>query len=53
MRTSVLDVQKKNFGLFKIYDVSAWTRGGVWVSANKGGGSIFRKFVRTSFMDGP
>jgi len=32
----------KNIKFFKIYGVFAWTRG-----------SIFRKFVQSSFMDGP
>jgi len=41
----------KNLEYFEIYGVSARTRG---VSAEKEeGGSIFRDFVRTSFMDGP
>jgi len=41
MRTSAL-FGAKNFGFFKLYDVSARTRE-----------SIFRDFVRTSFIDGP
>jgi len=43
MRTFAL-FGAKNFGFFEIYGVSARTRGK---------GSIFRDFVRTSFMDGP
>jgi len=48
IRTSAL---AKNFGLYKIYGVSAQTRG--LTSADKGKGSIFHDFVRMSFMDGP
>jgi len=48
--TSALLVQKKNFGFFKIYGVSARTR--EWGSADKGG-SMFRNFVWSSFIDGP
>jgi len=42
MWTSAL-FRAKRFGIFEIYVVSARTRRG----------SIFRNFVRTSFMDGP
>jgi len=48
----------KNFEFFEIYGVSARTRGEGGLShcghfADNGGrGSIFRNFVRTSFMDG-
>jgi len=56
MRTSVL-FGAKNFGLFEIYGVSARTRRerveSVRTFCGQGGGSIFRDFVRTSFMDGP
>jgi len=56
MRTSAL-FATKNFKFFKIYGVSAQTMGrGLRQCvhfADKGEGSIFRDFVRTSFMDGP
>jgi len=57
VRTSAL-FSTKNVGCFEIYGVSARIRegkGGIEpVRAFCGkGGSIFRDFVRTSFMDGP
>jgi len=58
MRTSAL-FWCKNIGFFKIFGVSARTRGrGREVEASAdilrtGGRSIFRDFVRTSFMDEP
>jgi len=52
MQTFVL-FSTKNFGYFKIYCASTWTRGG---SANADilgqMGLIFCNLVRTSFMDG-
>jgi len=51
----------KNFGFFEIYGVSARTKS-MWDRASADilqtrregvRGSIFRDFVRTSFMDGP
>jgi len=39
--------------IFKIYGVSARTRGGIKPVRTRGRGSVFRDFVRTSFMDGP
>jgi len=55
MRTSSL-FGAKNFGFFETYGVSAWTRGvepvrTFFLQGERG--SIFRDFVRTSFMDGP
>jgi len=51
MRTSAIFCAK-NFGSFKIYSVSSRTRGRRgWASADEGEGSIFRVFVRASFMD--
>jgi len=41
----------ENVGFFEIYGVSARTRG--LSSADREGGSIFRDFVRMSFLDGP
>jgi len=53
MQTSVL-FGAKNFGFFEIYGVSPRTRGRRGLSqSDKGEGSFFRDFVRTSFMDGP
>jgi len=57
MRTSTL-FGAKNIRFFEIYGVSARTRGRGFSQyrhfADKGEGeSIFRDFVRTSFMDGP
>jgi len=54
MRMSALFGAKK-FGILKIHVVSARTRRGVEPVQTFGGqeGSIFRDFVRTSFMDGP
>jgi len=57
MRTSAL-FGGKNIGFFEICDVPARTRGRgvepVRTFCGQGGrGSIFRDFVRTSFMDGP
>jgi len=53
MQTSAL-FGAKNFGFFEIYGVFTWTRGlsqdGHF--ADKREGSVFRDFVRTSFMDG-
>jgi len=48
----------KNVGLVEIYGVSARTTGEgvepVWTFFGQGkSGSIYRDFVRTSFMDGP
>jgi len=44
-------------GYFEIYGVRTENLGGGWASADvfrtRGKGSIFRDFVRTSFMDGP
>jgi len=42
---------QKNLEFFEIYGVSATTR--VVKCGQKGRGSIFCDFVRTSFMDGP
>jgi len=45
---------EKNMGFFEIYGVSALTRGGVMPVRKRGGGeSIFRDFVRMSFMGDP
>jgi len=56
IRTSEL-FGAKNIGFFKIYSVSARTRRvapAVRTFCEQGGReSIFRDFVRTSFMDGP
>jgi len=55
MRTSALFGAKKNFGFFEIYDVSAWTRGEKGLSQGdilRTRGSIFRDFVRMSFING-
>jgi len=67
MRTFAL-FGAKNFRFFEINGVSARTRGGrvepvrtfygegggeVASADKRGGGTIFRDFVRTSFMDGP
>jgi len=57
MRTSAL-FEAKNFGFFEIYGVSARTRGEEvepvrTFFGQEGRVSIFRDFVRTSFMDGP
>jgi len=56
MWTSALFVTK-TFGFFEIYGMSARTRGKGLSQcghvADKGKGSIFRDFVRTSFMNGP
>jgi len=57
MRTSA-PFGAKNFEFFEIYGVSARTRGRGLSQcghfSDKGeGGSIFRNFVRTSFMDDP
>jgi len=43
----------KNFRFFEIYGVSARSRGEVGLSqcGQEGRGSVFRDFVRTSFMD--
>jgi len=51
MRTSAL-FGGKNFEFVEIYSVSTRTRGGGKL-CGQGRGSIFRDFVRTSFMDGP
>jgi len=51
MRTSSLFIAK-NFSCFKIYGVFARTKG-EGVKPMRKEGSIFCKFVRTSFMDGP
>jgi len=52
MQTSAL-LRAKNFGLFKTYDVSVWTRGsGIWASVNilqtREGGV---NFLQIPFMD--
>jgi len=56
MRTSAPFGVKK-LGFFEIYGMSSWTRGRGLASADilrtRERGSIFRDFVRTSFMDGP
>jgi len=57
MRTSAL-FGAKNFGFFEIFGVSARTRReGVELvqtfCGHGGGGSIFRDFLQSSFMDGP
>jgi len=48
--------EAKNFGFVEIYGVSARKKGGgasADILQTRGEGSIFRDFVRTSFMDGP
>jgi len=53
MRTSAL-FGAKNFGFFKIYGVSALTRGvePVRTFCGQGGGSNFHDFLRISYMEG-
>jgi len=53
MRTSAL-LDAKNLNNLKIYGMSARTGGekGLSQCGQGGWGSIFRGFVRTSFMDG-
>jgi len=54
MQTSAL-FGAKNFGCFEIYGMSVQTRGLSQCGhfAHREEGSIFRDFVRMSFMDGP
>jgi len=47
----VLTFCRKNFGFFEIYGMSVLTRGAEPVRIREEG-SIFRDFVRTSYMDG-